>query len=116
MSVDPSALKALDHEAALARAGGDHELFREIAALFQQECPQVMGELQQALARNDCPAVGRAAHGLKGSAANFGAERAVDAALRIEQLARTGSIEEARSEYETLNQALMALMRELSQV
>ena len=109
-------MKVLDHTAALARAGGDLELLREIAVLFQEECPRVMEELRQAFERGDGPGAGRAAHGLKGSASNFGAAPAVEAALRIEQLAREGRIHEAGSAYEALEHAVATLVGELKEV
>jgi two-component system, sensor histidine kinase and response regulator len=109
-------MKVFDQPTALARVGGDLELLREIAVLFQEECPQALEHLRDAIARGDGPAAGRAAHGLKGSTANFGAAPAVDAALKIEQLARDGNIEEIRGHYETLDRALATLLRELQQI
>jgi HPt (histidine-containing phosphotransfer) domain-containing protein len=117
MSQDQSSrTKVLDQSAALARVGGDLDLLREIAVLFQQECPQALENLRAAIDRGDGPAAGRAAHGLKGSTSNFGAAPAVDAALKIEQLARSGCIEELRGYYETLNSALATLLSELQQI
>jgi HPt (histidine-containing phosphotransfer) domain-containing protein len=109
-------MKVLDQSAALARVGGDRELLREIAVLFQQECPEALTNLRDAIASGDAPAAGRAAHGLKGSASNFGAAPAVDAAIKIEQLARDGRIEEAGKLCETLDQALATLIAELQQI
>lgn len=109
-------MQILDQQAALARVGGDMELLREIAVLFQQECSQSLEHLRDAIARGDGPAAGRAAHGLKGSASNFGAAPAVDAAFQIEQLARDGRIQETRSAYEALDRALATLVQELQQI
>ena len=109
-------MKMLDQDAALARVGGDLDLLREIAVLFRQECPPAMEILRDAIAKGDGAAAGRAAHGLKGSAANFGAGPAVDAALKIEQLARDGRVSDTRPALEALDQALMTLMRELQEI
>jgi HPt (histidine-containing phosphotransfer) domain-containing protein len=109
-------MKVLDHTAALARVGGDLELLREIAVLFEAECPRVLGELRRAIERGDAEAASRAAHGLKGSASNFGAAPAVDAAQRIEQLAREDRIQDARGDYEALERAVTTLVGELKLV
>jgi HPt (histidine-containing phosphotransfer) domain-containing protein len=106
----------LDRDAALGRVGGDLDLLREIAVLFADECPRVLQELRNALANGDAPAIGRAAHGLKGSAANFGAVSAVDAAIRIEQSARAGRIDEVHPLVELLDQTLNTLLAELEQI
>lgn len=109
-------MSVLDRTAALTRVGGDLELLREIAVLFQQECPLALENLREAIARGDGTAAGHAAHGLKGSAANFGAGPAVDAAVAIEQLARSGRMEETRHVYEALRGHLDTLMHELQQI
>jgi HPt (histidine-containing phosphotransfer) domain-containing protein len=109
-------MQVLDQQAALARVDGDVELLREIAMLFQQECPQALENLRDAISRGDGPAAGRAAHGIKGSASNFGAAPAVAAAIRIEQLANAGSLEEIRGAYEALDLHLAKLIQELQEI
>jgi HPt (histidine-containing phosphotransfer) domain-containing protein len=106
----------LDREAALFRVSGDWELLREIAALFREECPQALETLRDAIARGDGAAASGAAHSLKGSTANFGATCAVDAAFKIEQLARSGRLDELPAQFEILNRALATLLRELQQI
>jgi HPt (histidine-containing phosphotransfer) domain-containing protein len=114
--VHPDKPAVLDRDAALGRVGGDLDLLREIAVLFADECPRVLQDLRDALAQGDAPAIGRAAHGLKGSAANFGAVPAVDAAVRIEQSAHAGRIEEIGPLVELLGHTLDALLAELEQI
>ncbi|MFT3721942.1 MAG: Hpt domain-containing protein [Hyphomonadaceae bacterium] len=60
-----------------------------------ENTPQVLAEAQLALARHASPQLARAAHTLKGSCANFGAERMREACWKLEQLAGTGSFENA---------------------
>jgi HPt (histidine-containing phosphotransfer) domain-containing protein len=103
----------LDFEVALARAGDDLELLRDIAALFLQHCDQWMTEIREAVARGDAQAVENGAHGLKGSVANFGAEAAVEAALRLEQLGRRRDLTVVAKAVDTLESALAALRPEL---
>jgi len=109
-------MKVLDQEAALTRVGGDVELLREIGDLFQLECPRELAKLREAIESGDGTAMGHVAHGLKGSAANFGAGPAVGAAVKIEQLARAGQVEQVRGVYDTLEKALDELLIELKEI
>jgi two-component system, sensor histidine kinase and response regulator len=105
--------RRLDRELALSRVGGDAELLKEIAALFMEDYPNALAEIRAATARGDAKGVERAAHGLKGSVANFGAQAAADAALQIEQIGRAGDLSRAREAIDTLARALDALRPEL---
>jgi HPt (histidine-containing phosphotransfer) domain-containing protein len=103
----------LDRELALSRVGGDAELLKEIAVLFMEDYPSVLAEIRAAAARGDAKGVERAAHGLKGSVANFGAAAAVDAALHIERMGRVGDLSRVSEAIEALARALDALHPEL---
>jgi signal transduction histidine kinase/CheY-like chemotaxis protein/HPt (histidine-containing phosphotransfer) domain-containing protein len=72
----------------LARVGGDRELLAEISRLFVDDAPQHLDRIRQALDARDGDALLRAAHGLKGAAANFDAEGVVSAARRLEEIGR----------------------------
>ena len=106
----------LDQEVAMLRVGGDAELLREIAHLFLEEYPRLMDELRLAHQQGDAKQVERTAHGLKGSVANFGAKRAVDAAFQIEQLGRGGNLDAVAEVLQSLDLLLLALQGELSQL
>ena len=105
--------RILDRNVALERVGGDAELLHEIAALFLENYEQWCAELTQAAERGDAAGLERAAHGLKGSVANFGAQPAVDAAFAIEQIGRSRNLAEVSSAIHTLELALTALRPEL---
>jgi len=109
--------EAFNRNEALDRAGGDEELFREVAALFVEESPGQMERLRGAVEARDADALAAAAHGLKGSVANFGAEAARQAALRLEMIGREGPLDEAPAalaELETKMSALTARMAEVA--
>ena len=106
----------LDHDLAISRVGGDAELLKELGQLFIEEYPRLLAELRDAHRRGDAQEVERAAHSLKGSAVNFGARRAVDAAARIEQLGRDGTLDSVAELLGTLDLALLALHAELAQL
>lgn len=107
-------LPVIDLEVALARVGGDQELLRELAGLFLEEAPRMLAEIEKATARRDGKAVESAAHGLKGSAANFGAQATVEAAFRLEQLGREHKQTEFASALATLQVQLSSLNQQLS--
>ena len=105
---------AFDRSAAMARVGGDTELLKELAELFQHEWPRSLALLRQALERQDAAAIQNAAHGLKGAVANFGAKPAIDAASELERLAREARLAEAPQALIALEQALVSLETELA--
>ena len=105
--------KVLDRTVAMARVGGDVELLREISALFLDEYPRVLITLHQALAEGDSKTFERAAHGLKGSVANFGARAAVDAAFRLERLGHDQKLGEVSQALASLELALEDLRNDL---
>lgn len=104
----------LDHEVAMSRVGGDAELLKELAGLFLEEYPRLLAELREAHVQGDAKRVESTAHGLKGSVANFGAQPAVDAALIIEQLGRSGNLQGVGDVLQSLDLALLALRSELA--
>ena len=102
-------LVSLDHAVVLERLGGDEELLHEVAQLFLKEYPSLMAEIRKAAQAGDALRLERAAHSLKGSIANFGAESAVQAALTVEKIGRSGDMGRAVDAYEQL----AALMNQL---
>ncbi|MEO0248370.1 MAG: response regulator [candidate division WOR-3 bacterium] len=115
----------LERGAILARAQGDWELAKEMAELFLSNYPKWLSEIRDAIAREDSEALMRAAHVLKGSASNFEAREAVEAALQLEiighkgDLSRPGGQARAEAAYfaledkiERLKAALITLVQE----
>jgi PAS domain S-box-containing protein len=96
---EPGGTPAIDHNLLTGFRefdgdGGDG-LLGTLIDLFIENSPQVINEARTALANRATPQLARAAHTLKGSCANFGAERMREACLRLEQLANGGSVEGA---------------------
>ena len=81
----------LDPAEALKQAGGDAGLLRELAGLCLDECPKLMTDIREAIARRDGPRLRLSAHALKGSVANFGATATATAAEVLEQIGRNGT-------------------------
>lgn len=92
----------MDRSAALERVGGDPVLLREIAQLFLEEYPETLDRILAGLNRGSAKDVEHSAHSLKGSVSNFGARQVVRAALALEVLGRSGSLEGGMTLYEML--------------
>ena len=86
----------------LARVGGDRELLAEISRLFVDDAPVHLQKIRQALDASDGEALRRAAHGLKGAAANFDADAVVSAARELEEIGRTGHFNSAEALWQSL--------------
>ena len=106
----------LNLAAALERVGGDRELLEEVAQLFLDTSPNLFAQIGHAVETRDTVALERAAHTLKGSVGNFGADAAFQAAFRLEKMGRSGNltgVDEAyhalETEMERLRPALVTL-------
>ncbi|MFH1861940.1 MAG: PAS domain S-box protein [bacterium] len=107
----------LDLNALLERVDGDKELLQEIAALFLEDQQRMLSDIQQALESKDPQSLEQAAHTLKGSVSNFGADSAVNLALKLEMKGRNRTLEQTeellsalKNEIGNLNQQLAALV------
>jgi signal transduction histidine kinase/CheY-like chemotaxis protein/HPt (histidine-containing phosphotransfer) domain-containing protein len=88
-----SGLPVLDAEALdeLRSIAGEETL--RIVRLFLEDAPRLIARIEQAAAATDLDAMGEAAHTLKSSSANLGALALSAAAKRIEQAARSGTLD-----------------------
>jgi protein-histidine pros-kinase len=73
----------------LVRVDNDYDLLRELIVLFKDDFPDLMSALHRAVAESDLKTTQRASHTLKGMCLTMAAARAVAAAARLEELART---------------------------
>jgi HPt (histidine-containing phosphotransfer) domain-containing protein len=95
-----------DRDEALERVGGSKELLRDLVELFRTECPKQMDEIRRQRAAGDAAGLARAAHSLKGSVAMFAAQRAYEAALRIEKMGRAGDLSDFDEAWQVLQAAI----------
>jgi signal transduction histidine kinase/CheY-like chemotaxis protein/HPt (histidine-containing phosphotransfer) domain-containing protein len=84
------------------RVDNDEQLLQELTELFRLECPRLLKEIEDAIARHDPRALELAAHALKGSVGTFAAKPAFDAALTLETMARDYQISGAEQAYNIL--------------
>ena len=113
---DNTEASPIDVVALLDRVGGDEDLLRELTVIFLAEYPSLLREIEDGVEAGDARRVELAAHSLKGSVANFGAQRATEAAYSMETLARSGDLSRARpalsrllSEFDSLQPCLQQL-------
>ncbi|NJD06729.1 MAG: response regulator [Methylococcaceae bacterium] len=84
----------LDGIRALSSPGGP-DLLKQIAAIYQDQSPQILTRIQQAIDALDGKALRDAAHALKSSSANVGAVTVVAICREMEELGRCGNPREA---------------------
>ena len=108
----------LDKAELLERIDEDMEFLAETVEMFNEDSPQILSEIRDAVARQDGTALAASAHTFKGMAANFSAIAAVDAALTLEMMGRNsdltgtaGVLETLEKEAERLKSALTELLK-----
>jgi two-component system sensor histidine kinase/response regulator len=100
----------------LARVGGDRQLLAEISRLFIDDAPRHLSSIRAALDAVDGEGLRRAAHGLKGAAANFDADQVVHAARALEEMGRTQAFDDHERIWRTLATETDRLMATLARV
>lgn len=110
---EPSA-PVLDKAAALAAAGGDPDLFRELADIFLVEAPSFLANLDVAFQRGNAVEVSRLAHTLRGSARIFHAKAVEQSAWLLEEKGRLGNLQDAAEDRAALGHAVEQLAAALT--
>ena len=92
-SVQPSETAAfeiagIDTKSALRRTGGNPKRYEMLLRKFAESA--AVEEIRDALAKGDMATAARAAHSLKGAAANLGATAVAEAAAKVEKEIQTG--------------------------
>jgi len=85
--------------------------------LFVDDAPRHLKNIREALDTRNGESLRRAAHGLKGAAANFEADGVVSAARMLEEIGRTGEFDAHEATWQTLvleTDRLISMLRTLS--
>jgi PAS domain S-box-containing protein len=98
--------RVFDVGAVLDSLDGDSQLLREVAGIFLAQSPKHMGKIRRGISDLDPEILQRAAHALKGSAANLLAQGVMEAALKLEEIGRAGSVAGAKEALVTLEEEL----------
>ena len=103
----------IDRDSTLARLANDEELLRELAGYFLEDNERHMIAIKKAIAGGDAAGVERAAHSLKGMAANLGATSATHAAAALELMGRDRDVANAAESEQVLKVELQRLVNAL---
>lgn len=104
----------LDRALILERLEGNSELLIELVQLFSEEAPQLIEAMRKSLRQGDMQGLARSAHSMKGAAGNFMAHAAVSTALQLENDAKRGDTESARTALAALEVIVEHLLTELA--
>jgi CheY-like chemotaxis protein len=74
-----------DREELLSQCEGNEELMSELVSIFQENTPQIVQSIGDAIAKRDAPALAVSAHKLLSSLGAFGAREAGTLARRLER-------------------------------
>jgi two-component system sensor histidine kinase/response regulator len=100
----------------LRLVGDNHEVLRELIALFLEDCPRYMADIRDSIRQGNAAGLRSAAHLLRGSAGNFGISPAYQAAARLESMGRAGNLDEAEVNYATLEEEIRRLQTALAAI
>jgi len=103
----------IDTESLKNRVDGDLDLLRDLVALFAEEAPRLLGQIEGAIERGSATELEKASHKLKGSVLQFSASAAAAAALELEQRGRSGSVAGAGPMLNTLKNEIGLLQEAL---
>jgi HPt (histidine-containing phosphotransfer) domain-containing protein len=95
--VEAEETTAYDRSEVLKRCLGDEELMANLLQVFVQQAGEDVAEMDRAAAEANAPGVMRAAHRLKGSAANLSLERVRHIAFDLETHVRAQGVSGAQS-------------------
>jgi|CXWL01.1.fsa_nt_gi PAS domain S-box-containing protein len=109
----PPGSRTFDCQAALCHLEGDLSLLLELSELFLEHGPVMLHQIQDAMANHNAENVERTVHTLKGAVVNFCDVQAIDAAKRLETLARNGHLEQADTVLQQLVHEMSRLLAEL---
>ena len=87
---DPLEIPGIDTKSALRRTGGNRKRYESLLRRFAEPSAGAVDEIRAALAVGDTATAARAAHSLKGAAANLGAGALAEVAARAETAVTTG--------------------------
>jgi len=106
----------MDFDNALIHMDNDKELFFEMIKLFLKGLPVLLAELHQNISDGDAVEARRLAHSLKGSAAHFYAEKAIRAAMELEEYLKTGVCDDSALLLRDVDESFMELQVELKKL
>ena len=90
-------MSPFDIERALRALEGNEELLKDLASMFVEDAPVLLGHVKAALTDNDSMQARTALHSLKGLVSTFYATSGVEIAQRLENSAAEGNLDVFRN-------------------
>ncbi|MHB2156434.1 Hpt domain-containing protein [Calditrichota bacterium GD2] len=106
--------KIIDWETAIERLGGDKEFLVELLNELVDQIEQSLPELKTAIEQNAFEEVRSVAHGLKGAAANLGADKISAKFYELEVMGKEEKLDGALGVYNEIVQMYEELKQELA--
>lgn len=106
----------IDIPEALKRTMGDVDFLKMMLEELHRTVPDYATRIRDALQAKDMKTLGNDAHQFKGAAANLGAKAIAQVALQLEQIGKSGSIENADEALGKLEHAISAFNRYYEQI
>ena len=105
----------LNWQRAVEATDGSPEVLRGLVDVALEETPKLLAAVREAVAHADPAGLRHAAHTLKGSIRYFGADRAFDAAVRLERMGLDGLLEGAQEALADLEPEIARLLAALGE-
>ena len=106
--------RAFDEKELLERVDNDWDFLGETVQMLAADGPPLLQAIRRATESGDAPAVGRAAHALKGMIANFCSPGAHASASEVERLGNGGDLSAVPPALGALETGLAALIVDLN--
>jgi two-component system sensor histidine kinase/response regulator len=106
----------IDRVSLLERVEGDQELLTEMIHLFQEDAPNLLSAMRDALQSGDMAVLERSAHSLKGAVSNLSAKATAAAALELEKDAKNKDVESAKGSLLEVERAVKQLLPALAEL
>ena len=106
----------IDRVSLLERVEGDQELLTEMIHLFQEDAPNLLTAMRDALHRGDMAVLERSAHSLKGAVSNLSAKATAAVASQLEKDAKNKDVDSARRSLVEVERAVKHLLPALAEL
>jgi len=106
-------METINRDELSERLAGDMELLRDLGALFIEDYPNLINKIDNAINSKDSLALKKAAHTLKGSVANFSAQKAYEASYELEMNGKNEEIDKALEAFKIVKNEIDNFVKEL---
>ena len=113
-SVGNDELSVFDLNATLRRLGGDTGLLADLIRVYAEDSPDLLRRLSSGIENRQFDQVRRAAHSLRGLAANFGATNLTQHLHRLEENSATAQLHDGQKVFKTIQQESARLLAALA--